>query len=542
MSQEINLRVANGFRVIQKEETVDIATAGNWLRTRRQHRYTRAVREGDNATLTKHVVKCPYCGGEVPAYARFQKNRATSVPDRLPKTVIDEWASPQYSLFDTFDRALELNAVVMPEDNYSCPKCGCVSSAYGGTVSIVLRCQKQKITLSCNVENSSVLINLIIRSSKRIIFPVVETVEFNFGKGRASMQICDGGGQVLVMKDITFSMDLWKGSETYSLISGNSLVRKKLVQALKNLGNDHLPFSAKELTPTVMVSLTQFTGEYPKEFFDAIPYDLCNGGIERSFRAIAKKLHKAENLLRLYEESCLPPIKSVRKRMFETPGFFFYLHEVELLWQIFGDSNHFRRFLEMSRVYDVLSFLHQYPGAFDFIRDYTAEKGASCLLNKLERKWAVTQEYAKTYYSMSAAMQGRERKKWRRKDILIQPAASHSTPMPAGDPSIHNCMVDGYTFSWLRTKRDYSQAGKALRNCLGRWREDDNPVLVVKKGNRFKAAIEISCNGIVQEHAINNAPIEYDEALYKAVEKWKAMNRLGRQRPASEDDDEELWF
>ena len=56
------LRISDGYSVDVKSRELPLTAAAAILRSRRQHRYTAALRKGDAAVLTEHVITCPVCG------------------------------------------------------------------------------------------------------------------------------------------------------------------------------------------------------------------------------------------------------------------------------------------------------------------------------------------------------------------------------------------------------------------------------------------------------------------------------------------------
>ena len=93
MNDYLELEIPNGYFITQEDMTLDIFTAEKILSTKRQHRYTSAMRRGKNVILTKHRIKCPYCRNKTPAYPRFLAEDEFT-RNRLSRDIISEWASP----------------------------------------------------------------------------------------------------------------------------------------------------------------------------------------------------------------------------------------------------------------------------------------------------------------------------------------------------------------------------------------------------------------------------------------------------------------
>lgn len=66
---EISLKIPSGYRIIERTKEVDLYTAYEILRSRKQRHITTARRTGYKAELVTHYIKCPHCGKMVYAYA-----------------------------------------------------------------------------------------------------------------------------------------------------------------------------------------------------------------------------------------------------------------------------------------------------------------------------------------------------------------------------------------------------------------------------------------------------------------------------------------
>ena len=113
-----------------------------------------------------------------------------------------------------------------------------------------------------------------------------------------------------------------------------------------------------------------------------------------------------------------------------------------------------------------------------------------------------------------------EQQEWQRTGLAAQPHLPYSVPMKPGDRTIRDCTIDGYRFCWLNTRQDYRHAGTRLHNCLKSWESGCNPVIVVKKGKEYKAAIEMDGTFVLQALGSHNDPMELDLRLWKAFHKW----------------------
>lgn len=531
MYETITFVIPDGFQVMEEHIDMDIADVG-FLRTKRQRHYTSASRSGTRATLTRHTIRCPYCDFRSPAY-----EKATPVPPR----VIDAWAQPQLSFFDEEDQFLTFNQISPPEKAFFCPNCLLLSTP-----------AKHDLTVSMGEENRRVFLSLPISAAEvmktamdfgvapfGLHFPFRQSFEFDLDTGRACFSVTDATGDRVITRDITDTREL---SDVFDLWLRHNRIRRKLRKTFESGYGDKLPYPENDLSLRKLIEVTRFQ-HFPQIFYDAIPY-LHNGTIDPSFTA-APQLRNMECLPKIYLAAGLPAAKSIRRIWFSNPGFFWYIEEAKMLREIFPDVNIYCRLLSLPHIYEIFSSFHQYPGILTFFRDYVRLRGQQILLRKMTKYWHPMVEYAKTYSLMNPSSRERDQAKWAAKDASFNCFIEFSIPYRPGFNQVKDhTSVDGYTFSWLKTRQEYYEAGRAMRNCLTGWTPEHNPVMIVRKGTQPKAALEIKNNLVVQERGFDNAPLSNDPALYEAVSKWKDLQNLKTctlEIPEF-DEDEELPF
>lgn len=238
------------------------------------------------------------------------------------------------------------------------------------------------------------------------------------------------------------------------------------------------------------------------------------------------------------KSSSLPDIKSVRKLFLEHPGYFFYIEECAMLYDIFQDPNLLCRVLQpqnRDKIYPVLSFLHRCPGTLKFYQDYAEVMGTTGLCKELENGKIVYENYGyiETYVLSKPEVQKAEQRCWKERNFPFA-SSFHGdfclpiAPKPPED--IPDSEMDGYSFRWLRSEREYVSAGKALSNCLVSWDVECQPVLTVaplSKGLTKNpiAAVEVEVYPgnditITQAFEARNRRIEKGSPLYLALHKW----------------------
>lgn len=521
-------------------EKRDISKAGELLSTRKQKKYTYALRNEDQATLVRHVWHCPHCGERTPAYSDYFLEGGDRY-EPVSKSKIADWATLQLSLFELPETPVYFNS---PLSNATrrCPRCGKVSKPANGRWRVTYCQDKHHLTISTEITDISDLFSLKWMSNfwMSITFPLYETVVFNFRKGTTYLKLHDANGTIYTISDITQKPENWCNGPLYNAFTANRVNQRMLKRTFSEHFGGTLPFSVQELTPNKYVVLTRFIG-YSRSFYNAIPFTENTGRIDGSFKSVTKKLHRAENLLKVYEECMLPKGKSVRKMFFENPGLLFYKTECQELWILIHDINHYRRLLQSNANYEILSQLHLYPGVLDYYRDYIAVKGVKALVNNLEKRLADTNFEAVTYSAMNKQSRQKERERWKngkvRKRVIdpdeydegedylateLPQPVRYSIPMHAVGKNITPCVIDGYYFNWLYSMNDYVLAGHDLKNCLKRWERWQHPVVAIFKDNEIVGAIEVNVERqcIVQAHTKRNGDIKSDELLNHAFEKW----------------------
>lgn len=520
-----SVEVHNGFRVLERVERMDIQQAGAILRTKRQRRYTCALRVGLEAILTRHVIVCPACGRQAPAHRGVGVDWCLDWK-RIPRNVIDKWADPQTSLFD--DEGLSFRD--LPDVKaYHC-NCGFISRLADQMDVVGLRSDDRRIVLTCDRTELGNLFSFPDLTEKTLPLPLSEELTFDMERGEAILRVLGSEGECVGELNLMESMKGFIGSTASEVLRVSCPLRRKLLQAFSAVWGAPVPFDKQGVSAEDFVAMTLFHG-YPRSFYDAIPYSTINGALHESFRDIAGKLRNAADLPKVYEASVLPKTKAIKRLFYASPGLFFYLKEAEFLWQITSDRNVFeRRIMGLPNIYEVLSLLHRYPRTKAFFEDYAQAKGASGLAARLEHRWHEEAKLvALQYAAMDEDTRAKERAVWKRLALLQWAGTPYSLPMRPGSDRIRNCTIDGYSFVWLRTRSDYRKAGHRMGNCLTQWESSCNPVIVVKKDGEYCAAIEMEGNEVVQARAQRNYSVRQDAKLYQAFCKW--LKRYSLEKP-----------
>jgi len=537
---QIELKIPQGFRLEEETTQMKIWDAETLLLTKKRRKYTKAVRVGDDAVLHSRYIRCPYCN------SRLSAVRDPWVDEEPTSDAqVRRWASMQLAL-PSCEAAptLPLSVPVADPMQLRCPVCHEVSRKSGTDRTVELSLDKRRIRLRSRILGIDELLSLewMHAGEIRISLPVYEVLVFNLARGRVHVRVEDALGRVLAQRDVTASPKLLKGGASYKLLTTNKLVLRRVKNLFRQAWGVELPYSGRSVTVDALFRMTQFRG-YPREFYDCVPYVQDSLCIDSSFRCVAGKLRDASRLETVFEASALPQVKSLRRVLFEAPGMFFYLPEIESLWQAVSDVNVLCRILQGSRIFEILSALHMRPGMLVYFRDYCEERGATALCDSLEKYWGTIREKAIDYSCMSLRARQEARKRWHRKlekRALPLSLATYAVPMARPDSRIPDCCIDGYDFFWLRNSNEYAQAAEGLQNCLRNRSPNDAPVVCIRRKEEYVGAVEISKGEIVQARGFDNCSLELDPRLDAAFEKWRQRYQLEWADEEEEDFDDDF--
>lgn len=536
----------DGYLVEERTSEHEILWLADKLRSARwRNRYTYAERtENDIAVLKGSVIVCPYCGKEVPAY----DHRTTL---GVTESSIERWANFQLSMFGPAPKRLAIHDLLQLPEEHKCPRCFRASGIKLSNHEVTLRYHRKKLSLECSSLNAKLIQLLFARENCprnfRLTLPFTERLTLNLRSGHTYISMIGNDGSTRASWDITFCPDLAPYSTIVELLKEYPVLMRKLVRAFEHTVGSACPYRVREMTLKRLVLLNLFQ-RYPKQFYDAVPLNEHHI-LDRDYRSIAKKLHCAENAEKLLRHSTVPNVKSVRRLFFAQPGLFFYLTELEELWQLLGDYNRFCRLLQRAQnIFRILVYLRQFPAAVVFLKDYIFTLGSEAFCRDYTRGQESFLRYGLQYSCMNAPCKKNEREKWRGKAGNYQDytmASFYSISEITDSQRRQDALIDGYLFSYLRSSAEFQQAGEALHNCLGQYRpRGDGMVVVVRQlkdvnhdEEKLVAAIELRGKRIRQVYGTRNTIIQPNTALDRAILKWEWKNNLIW--AVDEDEDEE---
>ena len=540
MENKVSLEIPLGYRIVEKKETVDIWKAGEILTSKKRNRYIQAKRTDTSAELIGSFLVCPICNSHYVAnthnrmFRKFNDDNASL----NYKNTVRRWSDTQISFFDENRSSdLYISSPIKNPETFICPQCNnkLQYSEKNRRVDIINR--KKRIVVECEIKDINEIFSMkwLPKNLISISFPMYEIIVFDLSKGRVIVKLRTTNGEDICVRDITNQPELINKGVVSSVISSNKLVNRTIKRLFAYIWGSTLPYDGSYIDIVDFFKMTMFVG-YNKEFYDYIPYKLKTHEIDASFKKVAKRIQNYKNNIAIYEKSTLPNVKSVRKICFENAGLFFYMSEIEKIYEIIKDENVFCSLLKSKNIFEILSELHIRPLMLEFFIDYVKVKGAKSLLRWINKDCYEFRYNATDYIGMSESAKKTIQQGWKKKSHQV---IQVSIPMMYPLERINDCTIDGYKFFWLRNRNDYIIAGDKLQNCLGGWRTNNSPVVCVKKKDKYVAAIEISDKGIEQAFGFDNRELKYDEQLFKAFEKWRKANNLEINYSNDEDDYEE---
>lgn len=522
------------------EMTIAGETAADMLTAKFQRMITSAELKNGSAVITRHIIKCPNCSVEIPAYKEYLRGGLFSDVTVRPREFIERWTSSQTSLFDDLPSCLSFNTPFKEFRNFDCPCCRKRLYRDDGGMEITVDSCRRKIKLTLKLRLNDLLAIEWLGKCISVDSPnIYETVIFNLKKGRVYVSVQDEKGKKYAVRDISnANTDKWESDPIIHLINGNRTVRFELERRFTDICKSPFPFPQDKLTMKKFILAARFIG-YDADFFDFLPLSLDGVIIAEGFKKECKRLHMAKNVPELFIKTDVPHTKSIKRIFYKFPALLFYKKETETFWKLIKNVDLFRKFLNSYNVFDVLLYLRQRPSAEMFYGDYKDAFGITSLLNLILSSQMELKNYISDYVVLNDFERKKERKRWRgfaskHKRYLLcdRPGESVSVPIlqTSNGTALPDCTVNGYSFEFLKNSYEYLKAGDELHNCLGRdWEIFGGSVCVIKKNDTYVGAVELRGKTVVQAVLYANRPMKNDEQIYSAYKNWKMNNGLKEQ-------------
>lgn len=516
--QTINLQLPSGYEILEKTQMLKTSKALDLLLSGKQSEFSKATNNYNGTiTLFYSVIKCPYCGNELPV-----KN---ANKEALSRDVIVQWSSGQLTLFEQENPDLIFRKKSFINKTIYCPCCKKESKKAERYYDVVISKKRGKIKVSCLFTDLKELLNIgyVDNLELKAPFYYYETIVFNLYNGHTYIQIENQDRNAICTRDITENPDCIKNGMLYNLLLTNQNLRKMLKKFFKD-GNI-FKFHSKTMTFEDLVLATRFVG-FNKGFYNTIPFCIGTYKLFPGFKSISKSLHIAKKIPVLYERLKLPTNKATRRIIFSNPGLLFYYYEIKRLYEAINNIDYFNRLLSLEHIYFILAKINCYPIISEFIQEAFRYEISSVVMKQMENNFYSFAVYAIRYMSMTeiAKKIERKREKWLHK-CGEYAYGEYSSVLPsvvrfAPNEEIIDCEIDGYRFEWLVTSSDYEKAGQKMHNCLA---STYQPVIVIKSNSNYIAAIAfdiLNYERITQAFMCNNSPIHNSAPLCEAIRKW----------------------
>ncbi len=528
---EINLKIPLGYEFVRRTEIVDLYTAYEILRSKKQRHITTAKRIGFEAELITHYIKCPHCRNKVYAYAHYHNKNTVAYPKKSKATIF-EWTDIQPSLESEPDVDLQIQKFEFYSGEYVCPKCGHSSNKSNEYTEMYIEFIEGKLSVKRAIKNLSEFVSLKwLSGTTDIDFPLYEQVVFDFESRKTHMEFISNK-KVICTAPITDSETDFSSDILIDFFSKNNMVKRKVRRFLEEITGYKMPFTTNELDIDKFVNFVRFVG-FPKDFYEAIPFWSGTRVIDESFKELTDNLRDPESAMQFLKKSTLPFCKSVKRLFAKRSGLFFYLKECEFLYSLVNDVNLLCTYLERPSIFHFLSMMHYYEYPLKiYLKDCLTVLGTERFTARFYPGSSLI-DYAMFYGNLSDYVRKKEQEKWLLEKNIFRNAILYSqreheisAPIRLVISNMKDTLIDKYRFKYLRTKQDCVIAGKKMENCLVNWDSNSNPVVIIYKGDKIVAAVEFLNGVLIQAKQCRNKSIEPDSDLCRAIEKWCKLNNI----------------
>jgi len=536
MQCEREMYIRNGYIIQEKKQQIPRTQIEQVLTPHLQEQSTDAKLTNDAVILTRHVIVCPFCGKETPAYT--QKENST-FRIRTPQELLT-WASTQISWFEEKEPVLHFNTPISATKALRCAHCKTEIRPNQDTVRAILSVRRKTVRLAVQLNMKELLSISWLSKELSLQSPkVYEVLTFNFKNGHSFMSLENANGDRYAIRDVS-NRDLEADpmDPLYRFFQASKVVHRELQRQFAAMWPTPLPFQNQQFTLNACVLMTRFIG-YDAAFFNALPYTNSDTAyLAKSLNGRMRRMHHIRLIPSLVKASAFPLTKCIRKALYTMPALLIYQKELDTVWQLINNIDHFQKFLQSPHRFSTLLFLYKHPCISSFYEDLKAIRGTSYLNRLLIKHTGNINQYGIEYLSLSARERKEERKKWKRLNMSadttfspIDPDLGEWISVPVLQPDIQSLAVvppdsitEGYAFVRLKNTREYTQAGKKLHNCLRSYMPP--LVYVIKKGECYIGAVEVSGRKVVQARLKYNQKLSCNIPAEGAFLTWAKNNDL----------------
>lgn len=526
-----NITVSDGYKIFEEKSLYDFENILKVLKEDDLKIISSAVIKDDKVEVVKKYWICPVCG------CKHYVKRNSSVSAH---GIEDKIFCP--NLFCS-SNVLIAECESLRKPIYVCEKCGSFVPAINKEYNFAVSCQNNIIKIELAIDDIEGLISTQILdgdiTSLINEMPVYECLYLDLNKGNATLQIENSKGDVFSKFNGINEIQALKSSRFFELLFYSDGLKKLVIKAFDEAWDKFdFPFTEKDLNFELLFRLVKFINYPFADFYYCIPYDETEVNVFPTFKNISEKIHRYDDLPKLFENSSLPRAKSLKRLLFTNLEYFFYFDELEKLWQLINDINLFVTVIKSEQIFYLLSQIHIYGKVFEYFDVFIKHNSIKSLCNLIVKDplcfvlkalaYLGTADENKIYYETVFA-----NKNFRLMEFnyyfFYHNKSLFNIPMARINDKIKKCTIDGYNFVALKSKYEYVQAGKQLKNCLVGWDCIDHPVVAIKKNNKIVGAVEINDSYIFQARGYDNSNIE-DTDFYPAFLKFCVKYGLSEPR------------
>lgn len=516
--------ISDGYKIFEEKSLYDLENILKVLKEDNLTNIISAVIKEEKVEVVKKYWVCPVCGCK-----HYVKRNSTVSADGIEDKILCP------NLFYS-SNVLIAECESLRKPIYVCEKCESFVPAINKEYNFAVSCQNNIIKTELEIDDIESLLSTQILdgdiTSLINEMPVYECLYLDLNKGNATLQIENSKGNVFSKFNGINEIQTLKSNRFFELLFYSDGLKKLVIKAFSEAwGRIDFPFTEKDLDFELLFRLVKFINYPFSEFYYCIPYDEKEINVFPTFNNISEKIHRYNDLPELFANSSLPNAKSLKRLLFTNPEYFFYFDELEKLWQLINDINLFMTVIKSEQIFYLLSQIHIYGKVFEYFYVFIKHNSIKSFCNLIVKDplcfvlkavaYSSIADENKIYYETVFA-----NKNFRLMEFnyyFYHNKNFFNIPMARINDKIKNCAIDGYNFVALKSKSEYLQAGKQLKNCLVGWDCIDHPIVAIKKNNKIVGAVEINDSYIFQARGYDNSKIEnmdFYPAFLKFCEKY----------------------
>lgn len=528
-----------GFTVKTNDLKVDLKTANKIINSKNYHKFSRVEYDGGKFIFRQEYTECPICGAVFDA-----REIMKSEPVIHTSYEIDCFFSQHDNNCSNEKNSIQLNkAVLKNKPRIECPFCYSTIYKSKSKRKIHLSSDDSSLSVKIEIKNIKELIDCLVMVSDDLTIDIGNELMLSsceiltFEKdGRTYLSFSNDENDYIFRKDITENYCYDSVDSVLCLVSHNMKIKCFIVNYLKQFWCGKFPFDADKLNLKDFITLNRFKG-FNTSYYSAVPYELGTQKTDGSF-TVFKNCEEAAEALNGYD---IPKSKTIRKSIFAKQGLLFYLPELEMLYKSLNNIDIFNQIINNKQAEILLYYLHTYPGVNQFITDFcnTPEqkrKFVRLFIASAAQICIIAKDYAELNEYYKKKLQDEKFEEYVRKmsfrdELCSEPGIiknkRYSMPFKIQRPSLEDT-VFGCSFRYLKSTNDTKNAGEELGNCLREWQCSDNNVVVIKRGSRIVAAIELDENslGVEQVRLAQNRSIKENKTISKSFYAWLNKHKL----------------